>query len=215
MIAPYASIRSQLATFKIVGIFPVLGPIAQFPLANRLFDYTLQTQFPSASVFSRLFSSTYDSKSPAKLPHIILSHATDDNVIPFSNSELLFETLLNRELSSKVGKRPFGDGTPSSPVEFSTLVRGPKGEKEYEEMRKWTLARDAEKAKIVKEMDIDRFAKVQTFSIGSAESGKKFEGDGWEDVATVTLIRSHKGGHNGVGDGTMDIFAEMGFGVTR
>lgn len=208
MIAPYASLRSQLSTFKIVGIFPVLGPISSFPGINRLFDYVLKTQFSTASVFDRLFSSSYANKTAPSTPSIIMTHATDDNVIPFSNSELLFEALVNRELFEKVGKRPFGDGTPASPANYSVEKRGPAGEKEFEVMREWTKLRDAGWKQIVQEVEIEKFGKVSTFEVGSGESGKKFDGNVGE-VATVTLVRTENGGHNEVGEGAIDVIALM------
>jgi pimeloyl-ACP methyl ester carboxylesterase len=99
-------------------------------------------------------------------PHIIISHADDDDVIPCAHGEALFDGALRAHL-----------GLATAPTSRGTAPLDEKA---------WLKARNAS-VSITPAMSRDgAWAQVHSFSTGSG--------------ASVSLIRTPHGGHNGVGD---------------
>ncbi|GAA5920650.1 hypothetical protein JCM1841_006979 [Sporobolomyces salmonicolor] len=89
LVAPFSSIASLLETYRLGNIIPILSPLRPFPwLLNALLGF-LRTRFDTKNVIEKIAS-----------PLLIL-HAQDDPVIPFSHSRALSEHLLGPLLSSQ------------------------------------------------------------------------------------------------------------------
>ncbi|CAD6888548.1 unnamed protein product [Tilletia controversa] len=96
LIAPYASLRSLVLDYRLGGMIPVMGPLKRMPGIDALIDNYLITQFNSTDALSKLYFGTR-SKDSRPVPHLVLTHATSDDVIPFRHSEHLFDTLEKAE----------------------------------------------------------------------------------------------------------------------
>ncbi|PWN26668.1 alpha/beta-hydrolase [Jaminaea rosea] len=105
LIAPYLSLRRLVAEYRIGGIIPILAPALYIPFANQLLDWGLKTTFASDRALPSLYATLSASSkhgSPQQWPHLIISHATDDEVIPYSHGELLFDTILRSDVGRRV-----------------------------------------------------------------------------------------------------------------
>ncbi|KAK0561195.1 hypothetical protein OC861_005931 [Tilletia horrida] len=181
LIAPYASLRSLVLDYQLGGIIPVMGPLKRMPGIDSLIDNYLITHFNSTSALHKLY---FDTKvaTPRPVPHLVLIHATKDDVIPFHHSERLFDALTTAELGS-IARR----GTSSQVDNLETHEIDGFG-------------------KIV-HLDLQNTHTPQALS-GATDGG---EWDGHrERSATVTLIRTHWGGHNtGFSEGVADYVRQL------
>ncbi|KAK0528766.1 hypothetical protein OC842_004446 [Tilletia horrida] len=105
LIAPYASLRSLVLDYRLGGVIPVMGPLRRVPGIDTLIDNFLITQFNSTDALLRLYhgrdSLEVDGHIPSlrTVPHLVVVHATSDDVIPFAHSEFLFDALKSSEQS--------------------------------------------------------------------------------------------------------------------
>ncbi|KAE8221708.1 hypothetical protein CF319_g4969 [Tilletia indica] len=115
LIAPYASLRSLVLDYRLGGVIPVMGPLKHMPGINALIDNYLITQFNSTDALSKVYFGAKSEGSghgaPGKrlAPHLVVIHATSDDVIPFRHSEHLFDTLERQESvrgSNGLGRGP-------------------------------------------------------------------------------------------------------------
>ncbi|GAA5827343.1 hypothetical protein JCM11251_003774 [Rhodosporidiobolus azoricus] len=93
LVAPFSSIASLLETYRLGNLLPILSPLRNFPWLLNKFLKLLRTKFDSQSVIENI-------KSP-----ILILHAQNDPVIPFSHSRLLASHLLGPLLSSSPSSR--------------------------------------------------------------------------------------------------------------
>ncbi|GAA6028819.1 hypothetical protein JCM8097_007410 [Rhodosporidiobolus ruineniae] len=88
LVAPFSSIASLLETYRLGNVIPILSPLRKFPWLLNSFLRLLKTKFDTKSLIERV-----------RCPMLIL-HAQNDPVIPFSHSRHLAETLLTPLLTS-------------------------------------------------------------------------------------------------------------------
>lgn len=180
LIAPYTSIRSLLTSYKIAGLIPLFWPLGLWKVLSDLADRNLYTRFESDKAVYQIIKrgasqlSTHEetkrygdlahplsetalleelglsSTGTAVRPHIVISHADDDPVIPHTHGRSLLQTI-----ADALG----------SAGEALTTADYPWG---------------------------------QTLALHDAE-----------DKRTFVLVRSHKGGHNGVPDHTVKLFSSI------
>ncbi|GAA5981631.1 hypothetical protein JCM5350_008056 [Sporobolomyces pararoseus] len=82
LVAPFSSISTLLETYKLGNWIPLVSPLKRFPwLFNRLLKL-LRTRFDTKSIISNVTCP------------ILLVHAQDDPVIPYSHSKTLSDHLL-------------------------------------------------------------------------------------------------------------------------
>lgn len=84
--APFASIPRLLEDYKILG-FPVFGPLRSIPGAIKFIGSRLYTRFDSLSKIDSIQTK------------ILILHALDDATIPNSASEMIFDKLVQLEVS--------------------------------------------------------------------------------------------------------------------
>ncbi|PWN19893.1 alpha/beta-hydrolase, partial [Microstroma glucosiphilum] len=86
LLAPYRSFSQLAAGFRIGGILPVLLPaLYLFPYAQAGLDLALRTKFDSEGALAAGQASTW--------PHVVISHAINDDVIPHSHGQAIFDKL--------------------------------------------------------------------------------------------------------------------------
>ncbi|PWO00748.1 alpha/beta-hydrolase [Tilletiopsis washingtonensis] len=188
LIAPYISIAHLITSYRIGGLVQIFAPLKLFPNHQNLIPKFLYSQFANFKVVPHLIRasglSVEGAVTPAAAettaarqghPHIIISHADDDDVIPCAHGEALFDGALRAHL-----------GLATAPTSRGTAPLDEKA---------WLKARNAS-VSITPAMSRDgAWAQVHSFSTGSG--------------ASVSLIRTPHGGHNGVGDGVVDIVGQL------
>ncbi|BGP17580.1 hypothetical protein JCM10213_001228 [Rhodosporidiobolus nylandii] len=88
LVAPFSSISALLETYRLGNFIPILSPIRKFPWLLNAFLQLLKTKFETKSVIEKIASP------------ILILHAQDDPVIPFSHSRALASHLLGPLLPS-------------------------------------------------------------------------------------------------------------------
>ncbi|GAA6020554.1 hypothetical protein JCM11491_000794 [Sporobolomyces phaffii] len=90
LIAPFSSIATLLETYKLGNVIPLVSPLRGFPwLFNRLLEL-LRTKFDTKSIISDISC------------RILVVHARDDPVIPFTHSRTLTDYLRAAEPESRL-----------------------------------------------------------------------------------------------------------------
>jgi len=88
LLSPFSSIQEVLKTYSILGVAPLLKPLVMFPWAWNLLTRCLVHRFDTLKVVPHI-------KSP-----VIIAHALDDWDIPYTHSEVIFDTFLKSHLPS-------------------------------------------------------------------------------------------------------------------
>ncbi|CAO1616555.1 unnamed protein product [Sympodiomycopsis kandeliae] len=191
LIAPYRSLRKLLTQYRIGGLIPILAPALWIPFANQILDHTLKTNFASDENLPALFTAAANDNSgndQLEWPHVIISHATDDEVIPYSHGELLFESTLRGEIQRR-GKSLSNTPTTmniSSSAQLTTSL----------------LSKELLEAGNVRTILIPGWARIEQFELESFAAK-------YQKVPSITLIRTEHGGHNTVGEGIVDIVRDI------
>lgn len=202
LIAPYRSFRRLAAGYKIGGLLPVLAPLTWIPGMERLLDRYLQAHFETEETLNAMYAADGQSSSSRRWPHLLISHATDDGVIPSAHGELLFYSLLRAEVLRR------GDEFTAKPSEEASsplaqrLQEAILGESLLEE----DLLRKGEVSTVLHR----GWARIQQFVVGRRKakgSTKRVEAS--NQGPSITLIRGEWGGHNVVGEGIVDVLREI------
>lgn len=121
-------------------------------------------------------------------------HAKDDDVIPFSHSDNLFEGLVDTALGSSLDERPTTSSADAAKDEATALA-------------KYGAHRRGLRSKLVKERTVDGFATILDFSFArtdaSAAAGES------DEQGSVMFVRTVHGGHNRVGEGVIDLIGDV------
>ncbi|KAF9462988.1 Alpha/Beta hydrolase protein [Collybia nuda] len=88
LLSPFSSIRELLNTYNIFGVVPLMKPLAMIPHAPKLLTQALIHEFDSLSAVPNIKAS------------ILIAHAENDWDIPYTHSEVIFETFLDTHLPS-------------------------------------------------------------------------------------------------------------------
>ncbi|KAK4055878.1 hypothetical protein OIO90_003135 [Microbotryomycetes sp. JL221] len=87
LVAPFSSLGALLETYRLFNVLPLMAPLKPIPwLLNALITRMLKTRFDTQSLIRTI-----------RCPILIL-HAQDDPVIPFSHSQTLAQHLLDEVL---------------------------------------------------------------------------------------------------------------------
>lgn len=205
LLAPYRSLRKLVAEYRIGGVVPILAPALLIPYANYFLDKGLQTIFASDEALPALYADITSRAEPASpgpnhaWPHLVISHATNDEVIPYSHGENLFVTLVKSDMErlrhydkqvegASVKRRPITDSQTLAETLSTSGMTVP--------MLPEALMAEANVLTRV----IPGWARVERFFFGGRRGSHK---------PSVTLIRTESGGHNTVGEGVVDIVREV------
>lgn len=194
LIAPYLSLRKLVPQYRIGGLIPILSPAMYIPFANTLLDYTLKTVFASDEALPALLSSP----PSHRLPHVIISHATDDEVIPYSHGELLFESILKADLHRR-GQDLKGDDRHDAGDGHGDDAKNPASAPLAASLLSSAMLKQGN----VRTKLLPGWARIEQFTIQGAMDA------GGDAAPTVTLIRAEDGGHNTVGEGIVDIAGDI------
>ncbi|KAJ7246410.1 Alpha/Beta hydrolase protein [Mycena rebaudengoi] len=83
LLSPFSSISKVLETYSVLGLVPLIKPLAMIPFATNIVDRMLIHRFNTQALVPRI-------KGP-----VLIAHAENDWEIPYSHSEALFETFLD------------------------------------------------------------------------------------------------------------------------
>ncbi|KAJ7126429.1 hypothetical protein C8R43DRAFT_897852, partial [Mycena crocata] len=82
LLSPFSSISKVLETYSILGVVPLIKPLAMIPWAANLVKRTIIHTFDTETLVPRI-------KGP-----VLLAHAENDWDIPYSHSKALFDAFL-------------------------------------------------------------------------------------------------------------------------
>lgn len=206
LVAPYLSLRKIVAGYRIGGVIPILAPAMYIPYANSFLDWGLNTIFAQDKALPAIYAGLYDksrgvdqsgqegSGGGKNWPHLVMSHATDDEVIPYYHGEGLFEAiaqvLVDRRKRDKTLSQPAVDATSEADAAEQLQMAG---------LAKRLLAHDLVTSGGVQTRLVPHWARIERLFVGGSD------GRG----ASVTLVRTESGGHNTVGEGIVDIVREV------
>ena len=95
LVAPFIDVPTLVATYKIAGIFPILSPLASFPL---LFNYLSSFINEKWSSKDRIAGYIRANEANGEKYKLTLIHAEDDYDIPSYHTEVLFWHAVNATL---------------------------------------------------------------------------------------------------------------------
>lgn len=204
LIAPYRSLRKLFSQYRIAGLIPILAPALYIPFSNQILDRTLKTVFASDEHLPALFehSTSQTTASKTQWPHVIISHATDDEVIPFHHGELLFDSILAAEIRRRQTAQPHD--AQHQKYESSAATSDASRNLKEALLTETLLSPENLKAGNVQTKLIPGWARIEQFIISNGLAVAKDD-----KPPTVTLIRTENGGHNTVGEGIVDIIRDI------
>ncbi|KAF8895313.1 Alpha/Beta hydrolase protein [Infundibulicybe gibba] len=82
LLSPFTSIREVLNTYHILGLVPLMKPLAMIPYATNLVSWALIHKFDSLKAVPKIKDS------------VLIAHAENDWDIPYSHSQVLFNAFL-------------------------------------------------------------------------------------------------------------------------
>ncbi|GAA6006833.1 alpha/beta hydrolase [Rhodotorula paludigena] len=83
LVAPFSSIATLLETYRLGNFIPILSPLRNFPWLLDALLQLLKTRFDTKNIIEKITSP------------ILILHAQNDPVIPFSHSRVLADVLIN------------------------------------------------------------------------------------------------------------------------
>lgn len=105
LIAPYRSLRHLMSGYRLGGFLPILAPMHYLPFSKQILDWGLQTTFDSEEVLSSLYASLRGRKGSEMVtngwPHLVISHASDDSIIPSNEGEQLYAAIVSAATNSR------------------------------------------------------------------------------------------------------------------
>ncbi|KAJ7043834.1 Alpha/Beta hydrolase protein [Mycena alexandri] len=179
LLSPFSSIAKVLETYSILGVVPLMKPLAMIPWVAGAFSPPphLLALRRRIELVKRTIIHRFDTEAlvPRMKGSILIAHAENDWEIPYTHSEALFDTFLDPLLPSS----PSFPSNTLSQDEWATFT---------EQFSKRKEARE----EIVTTVELHNFGTVQE----CMESGRR-----------VVLLKTLAGGHDylGVQEGVQDV----------
>ncbi|KAF5330257.1 hypothetical protein D9758_014440 [Tetrapyrgos nigripes] len=173
LLSPFSSVEEVLKTYNVVGAIPLLKPISMIPYAMNLLSWALVHRFDTLKAVPRIKG------------QVLIAHAENDFVIPYTHSEVLFNAFLEPLLPSVK--------LPRNPASLTT--------DEWASFTSQLSLRKESREEIVATTKIENFGTIEEFA----------DTDGDRDVVFVKLL---EGQHDyvGVQEGLQDIIGRK-FGI--
>ncbi|KAI9695400.1 MAG: hypothetical protein M1820_008655 [Bogoriella megaspora] len=92
LVAPFVDVATLMATYKVAGTIPLLGPVANIP---PLFGYLKRYVKDQWSSKSRIANYIHAVEASGEKYHITIIHAEDDYDIPWTHSKELYWRAVN------------------------------------------------------------------------------------------------------------------------
>jgi len=137
LLSPFSSISKLLETYSVLGVVPLMKPLAMIPWVARLVLRTLIHTFETDTLVPRI-------KGP-----VLIAHAENDWDIPYSHSEALFDTFLD----------PLLPPTPELPANAASL-----SQEEWSTFMDQLAKRKEVREKIVTSVELRNFGIVHEFT---------------------------------------------------
>ncbi|KAJ7081380.1 Alpha/Beta hydrolase protein [Mycena belliarum] len=137
LLSPFSSISKVLETYSILGVLPLMKPLAMIPWASTLVKHAVVHTFATDTLVPRI-------KGP-----VLIAHAENDWDIPYSHSEALFSTFLD----------PLLPPAPSLPSNLASLT-----ELQWSEFSAQLTTRTDARGKIVTTVELHNFGTMHEFT---------------------------------------------------
>ncbi|KAJ6511983.1 Alpha/Beta hydrolase protein [Mycena vitilis] len=137
LLSPFSSIGKVLDTYSILGVVPLMKPLAMIPWAANLLKSTIVHPFDTETLVPRIKGS------------VLIAHAENDWEIPYTHSEALFNTFLD----------PLLPPTPSLPLNAASLTQD-----EWSAFAEKLAARKEKREEIVTSVELRNFGTVHEFT---------------------------------------------------
>lgn len=245
LLAPYRSLSQLAAGFRVGGLLPILLPaLYLIPFAQRGLERALRTRFDSEAALAGLVTAVQEGRSrrnetaaataeptvqelgrrdrqPSSWPHVVISHAINDEVIPYSHGEAIFDKMLKTEL--KLRHSIPSTNPRSTPSNGNTgSIAGVEGHEDDLATTKYTTGDHTTEpgtAKLgIQEIRLS-WASVHRFFLRSLATQKQRADQPFSDSTnggsaeslcpSVTLLLPALGGHNTVSEGIVDFIGEL------
>ncbi|THV03860.1 alpha/beta-hydrolase [Dendrothele bispora CBS 962.96] len=173
LLSPFSSIEEVLKTYSIFGAIPLMKPISLIPYATNLMSWALVHRFDTLKAVPKIKG------------QVLIAHAENDFVIPYTHSEVLFNAFLEPRLPSVK--------LPRNPASLTT--------EEWSSFTSQISSRKERREEIVATTKIDNFGTVEEFA------------DLPED-RDVVFVKTLEGTHDyiGIQEGLQDIIGRK-FGI--
>ena len=104
LVAAFVDVETLVATYRIAGLFPILSPLARFPLLFKYLGTFIQDKWSSKDRVARYIRANEANEEKYQLVFI---HAEDDYDIPSRHSEVLFWHAINATISRGITYNKF------------------------------------------------------------------------------------------------------------
>ncbi|KAF8654618.1 hypothetical protein AX16_003529 [Volvariella volvacea WC 439] len=175
LLSPFSSIRELLNTYHILGLVPLMKPLAMIPYGPSLLKWALIHKFDSLSAVPDIKAS------------VIIAHATNDFDIPYTHSEVLFEAFLSPYL-------PQVNILPSSGMGVGQITKD-----EWETYTSQHVLRIQERKKISQHTDLGSFGTLDEFEEKDEDTGAT------KRKIVLVKVNAGKHDYIGVQEGVQDI----------
>ncbi|KAJ7242868.1 Alpha/Beta hydrolase protein [Mycena haematopus] len=136
LLSPFSSIPKLLETYSVLGVVPLIKPLAMVPWVAKMVLSTVVNTFQTDTLVLRI-------KGP-----VLIAHAENDWEIPYSHSQALFDAFLD----------PLLPATPQLPVNAAAL-----GHEEWSVFMDRLAKRKDLREKIVTTVELRNFGTVHEF----------------------------------------------------
>ncbi|KAJ7134335.1 Alpha/Beta hydrolase protein [Mycena epipterygia] len=137
LLSPFSSISKVLETYSVLGVLPLMKPLAMIPWAANLVKRAVIHRFDTEALVPRI-------KGP-----VLIAHAENDWDIPYSHSVALFNTFLD----------PLLPPAPSLPEHATSLTQ-----EEWSVFTAQLAKRKESREEIVTSVELHNFGTVQEFT---------------------------------------------------
>ncbi|KAF8208597.1 Alpha/Beta hydrolase protein [Mycena galopus ATCC 62051] len=137
LLSPFSSITKLLETYSILGVVPLIKPLAMIPWVAKSVLSTLVNKFETDTLVPRI-------KGP-----VLIAHAENDWEIPYSHSEALFDAFLD----------PLLPPNPQLPTNAASL-----SQQEWSTFSDALAKRKESREKLVTSVELHNFGSVHEFT---------------------------------------------------
>jgi abhydrolase domain-containing protein 12 len=228
LLAPYRSFSQLAAGFRIGGFLPVLLPaLYLIPFAQAGLELALRTRFDSEGALAGLVTAIQEGRTRLHAvgeasqgalngesqafswPHVVISHAINDEVIPYSHGRAIFDKMLKTEVEIRQSRR-------STNLQTPTLNHPAGSGSSTQEQIPLPDADENPPAKLrIQDIQLSWASVHRFFACSLAREGQRplstanEKDDKDLPCPSVALLLPTRGGHNTVSEGIVDLIGEL------
>jgi abhydrolase domain-containing protein 12 len=100
LVAPFIDVATLVSTYRVVGIIPILSPLARFPLQFNSLQYFIRDKWLSKDNIAQYIRANEVNREKYRLTII---HAEDDYDIPWHHTPIMFWHAVNASVPTGIG----------------------------------------------------------------------------------------------------------------